>query len=130
MIRYLNPSDHHLAIIRKADWMIEANYILRTQSLLSKLDIFRNWKNNTIKSSVFSDENMEKYQLYVSKNTFKKHFDILFLEKKTKIFFLTILMSSCTIILYMVDQSVFCCYYLQAFSTREKSYKCLIDYCF
>ena len=49
-------------------------------------DIHKIEKKNCIRISVFGYEKKEKYPLYVSKNTFKKHVDLLLLllEEKDK----------------------------------------------
>ena len=48
-------------------------------------DIHKIEKKNCIRISVFGYEKKEKYPLYVSKNPFKKHFDLLLLlEEKDK----------------------------------------------
>ena len=54
-------------------------------------------------------EKREKFLLYLPKNTFKKHVNLLFLEEKDKTIMslLKILILSCTIILYIVEDSIF-----------------------
>ena len=47
-------------------------------------DIQKIEKKNSIEISVFGYENKENYPLYVSKNIFKKHFDLLLIEGKDK----------------------------------------------
>ena len=47
-----------------------------------KIDIQKIEKMNSIEISGFGYENKEKYLLYVSKNTFKKHVDLLDGEDK------------------------------------------------
>ena len=67
--RYLNPSDHYLARIRKIDKILPENVeIGKIQNIEKK---------NCISISVFDYESKEKFPIYISKNTFKKHVDFL-----------------------------------------------------
>ena len=69
--------------------------------------------------------------IYVSKNTFKKHVDLLLLEQKYKKHY--VLIKDFNTLMY--DHSLhregkhFCCYCLQTFSAEEIS-KCRINDCF
>ena len=51
---------------------------------------------------------MEKFPVFVSKNTFKRHFDLLLIEKVNLTMFLSkILANSCTIKQYIVIENIF-----------------------
>ena len=45
-------------------------------------DIHKTEKKNCISISIFDYENKQKYPNYVSRNTFKKHVDLLLQEEK------------------------------------------------
>ena len=74
LVRCLHSADHRPARIRKADKIFE-----KELDFPSKLEIFGKLKkNNFIGISVFGYKNKKKYPIYVvSKNTFKRHFDLL-----------------------------------------------------
>ena len=77
-----------------------------------KIDIQKIEKMNSIEISGFAQENKEKYLLYVSKNTFKKHVDLLDGEDKKHYVFIKgfnifIFQSFNMIILYIVEGIIF-----------------------
>ena len=85
LMRYLHPVDHHPARIRKVDRMFEEELDFTDKKFPIKIrDIHRIEKKNCISINVFEYENKEKYLLYVPKNTFKTHVDLLLLEGKDK----------------------------------------------
>ena len=45
-------------------------------------NIYKIERTSYISISIFGYENKEKYPIYASRNTFKKHIDLLLLEKK------------------------------------------------
>ena len=76
-MRYLHPTDHHPARIRKVDRMFERKLNFKYIKLPVKIgDIRKIEKKNCIGISVFGYENKEKYPIYVSRNTLKKHVDL------------------------------------------------------
>ena len=94
-IKYLHLVDNHPTRISKVDRMFKEHS--------------QNWKRKYISIKVFGYEKREKFLLYLPKNTFKKHVNLLFLEEKDKTIMslLKILILSCTIILYIVEDSIF-----------------------
>ena len=52
---------------------------------MSKLETFTKLrKQHCISISVFSQDNREKHKIHTSKNTFKRHADLLLVENKDK----------------------------------------------
>ena len=45
-------------------------------------DTHKNGKNKCVGISVFGYKNKEKYTIYMSKNTFKRHLDLLLIRKE------------------------------------------------
>ena len=80
---------------------------------------------------MFGYENKEKCQIYVSKNTFKRHVDLLLIVEKSKNHYAFIKGFNT----FMYDHTLhrgrkhFCLYYLRAFSTVE-ILKNLVNDCF
>ena len=69
LVRYLHPVDHHVAGIRKVDKNFADELDSKDKKFSVKIrDILRNWKN-CVDISVCGYENMEKYLIYVSKNS-------------------------------------------------------------
>ena len=60
--------------------------ILKTQGFLSKLDMLTKLKEERIVLELvfFGYKNNEQYPIYVSKNTFKRHFDLLLIQEEAK----------------------------------------------
>ena len=83
LMRYLHPADHHLARISKVDIMFEKESDFTGKKFPVK-KILTKLKKNCISIIVFGYENREKCLLYVPKNTFKKHVNLLLLEEKDK----------------------------------------------
>ena len=76
-------------------------------------------KNNSIGIKAFGYKNNQKHPIYVS-NTHEKNVDLLIGEQgKDTMFLLKNLILSCMIILYIMEKKHFCCYCLQACSTKE-----------
>ena len=68
LVRYLNPADHHLARITKADKDFAKRLDFKDIKFPVKIrDIHKIEKGNSISISVFGYENKEKYPIYVSK---------------------------------------------------------------
>ena len=67
LVRYLNLADYYPARIRKIEKWFGDETHFEDVKFLHKIG-----KKNSIGISVFGYENKEKYQLYVSRNTFKK----------------------------------------------------------
>ena len=99
---------------------LKAIHILRISNFLSKLEIFTKLKKkkNCISISVFGYKKKEKYPIYVSKNTFKRHVDLLLIGEEGKRYYVLIKdFNTCMYdhILHR-ERKQFCHYYLQAFS--------------
>ena len=68
LVRYLNPVDHHLARIRKADKVFAKKLNFKDIKFpVKKRDIHKIEKKNSISISVFGYENNKKHPTYVSK---------------------------------------------------------------
>ena len=77
LVRYLNPADHHLARITKADKDFATTLDFKDINFPVKIrDIHKIEKKNSIGISVFDFENEEKYPIYVSKCCEEKHVDL------------------------------------------------------
>ena len=73
---YSDSADHHSARIRKIDKDFARRLDFKDTKFPVKIrDIHKIEKKNCI--SVFGYEIKEKYPIYVSKNTFKRHVDLL-----------------------------------------------------
>ena len=73
-------------------------------------DIQKISKKNSISISAFGYENKEKHPIYVSKNVMKKNMLVYYWkQKKAKytMFLLKILILSCMIMLYILEESIF-----------------------
>ena len=81
---YLHPAYHHLARIRKVDKGFRVN--LKDIKFLIKIrDTHKiEEKNNCISTSTFGYKKKEKYQIYVSINTFKRHVHFLLIAEEEK----------------------------------------------
>ena len=125
LARFLNPTDHHPARVKKAD----KNFAKRLDLIkfpVETRDIHKIEKKNSIGISVFGYENKVKYPIYLSKNCCEdKHVDLLLIgEGEKKHYVLSkISMHSCMIIHYdhtlHRERKHFCRYCLQAFRTME-----------
>ena len=71
----MNPDDHHPARTREDDNMFESKFDFKDIKFPIKIrDIHEIEKKKTCTgTSIFGYENKEKYLLYVSQNSFKKH---------------------------------------------------------
>ena len=80
-------------------------------------------KKNRINISDFVYENRQKFALYVSKNTFKKHGDLIIYRRKRPILFQYALIKDYNTFMYNQtlhrDRKHFCCYCFQSFSTAQ-----------
>ena len=88
LVRHLNPADHHPARITKSDKYFTKRIDFNDIKFQVKIrDIRKIEKNSSIGISVFSNENKEKFPIYVSKQfSIEKHVDLLLIgkgEKKT-----------------------------------------------
>ena len=132
LFRYLHTSDHNPRTIRMVDKYFTRELDFKDIKLPVKIrDIHKVEKKNCICISVFNHENKEKYLIYVSRNTFKRHVDLLLVGEEGKRHYVLIKDFNS----FMYDHKLnhgrkhFCCYCLQAFSTKQ-IVKCYIDDCF
>ena len=99
---------------------LKAIHILRISNFLSKLEIFTKLKKkkNCISISVFGYKKKEKYPIYVSKNTFKRHVDLLLIGEEGKRHYVLIKDFNTCMYYHILhrERKQFCHYYLQAFS--------------
>ena len=63
---------------------MEGNSILKTYYFLSNLEILTKFKKTCIIISHFGYKNGQKYLIYISKNTFNKHVNLLLIEDDGK----------------------------------------------
>ena len=111
MVKYLNPADHNPRRITKTDKEFAKNLDLKNIHFPVKIrDIRQIEKKNSISISVFGYEHKEKHSLYVSTTCCEeKHVDLLQIgeEGKESMFLSKILILSCMIILYIVEENIF-----------------------
>ena len=70
-------------IIRTFGRVFEREFHLKDTKFPVKIkNIYKIEKTSYISISIFGYENKEKYPIYASRNTFKKHIDLLLQEKK------------------------------------------------
>ena len=84
LARYLYPTDYNPLRIRKAARFCKKLDLKVIKIIVKVRDILKTEKNNSIGTSVFGYENKEKYPIYVSNNTFKKHIDLLLIVEEGK----------------------------------------------
>ena len=104
LVKYLNPADHNLARIAKADKDF-AKKFKDIKFSVEVRDIHKTEKKNPIDISVFGYENKEKHPIYVSKKFCEeKYVDLSLIDEKKKRLYALIkdLILSCMIILYIV----------------------------
>ena len=98
----LNPADHNPRRITKADKDFAKKRDFKTKFPVKIRDIHKIGKKISISTSVFGNENKEKYPIYVSKQCCEeKHVDFL-----------------CSYHLHQ-GRKHFCCYFLHGFITEE-----------
>ena len=109
MTRYLNLEDRNPARVRKADKEFARKLDFKNIKFQVKIrDIHKIEKRNSISISVFGYENKENHPTYASnKCSEEKHVDLLLKEGKKTMFLSKILIPSCMIILYMVEENIF-----------------------
>ena len=123
IVRYLNPANHKLARITKADKNFAKKVNFKVINFPVKIrDIHEIEKNNSIGINVFGSENTEKHPIYVSKKICEeKHVDLLLIGEEEKRHFFLIK----DLYTFMYDHTLhrvrkdFCRYCLQAFSTVQ-----------
>ena len=86
LVRYLNPTDHHPARIKKADKDFAKALDLKDIHFPGKIrDIHKIENKNSISPGVFGHENKEKYPIYVSKKCSKKiYIELLLIGEREK----------------------------------------------
>ena len=86
IVRYLNPANHQLARIRKADKNFTKKVDFKGINFPVKIrDIHKIEKKNSIGINVFGSENIEKHPIYVSKKICEeKHVDLLLIGEEGK----------------------------------------------
>ena len=85
LVRHLNPADQHPAKARKNDEEFEKKLDFKDIKFPVKIrDIHKIEKKNWTSISIFGYENKEKLEIYVSKNTFKRHADLLLVKEEGK----------------------------------------------
>ena len=86
LVRYLNPANHHPAIITKADKDFAKRRDFKDMKFPVKIrGIHKIEKKNSIGISVFSYENKEKHPIYVSQQCCEeKHVDLLLIGEGEK----------------------------------------------
>ena len=119
------------SIIRTFCRVFEREFHLKDTKFSVKIkNIYKIEKTSYVSISIFGYKNKEKYPIYASRNTFKKHIDLLLLEKKQKRHYVLIKDFNT----FMYDHTlnhrrkhIFRC--LQATST-EKTLRCHVKDCF
>ena len=87
LVRYLHPADNNPVKFRNVDKLVESNsYFKDIKFPIEIRDIHKieKKKKNCISISVFGYKKKEKYPIYVSKNTFKRHIDLLLIGEEGK----------------------------------------------
>ena len=132
LVRYLHPVDHNPRRIRtvEKDFVRKLNFEDIKFPVKIK-DIHKIKKTNYISISIFGYENKQKYPIYVSRNTFKRHIDFLLIGEEGKRQY--VLFKDFSAFTYdhtlQRGRKHFCLYCLQAFSTVD-ILKCHINDCF
>ena len=80
LVRYLHPADHVQRRLRKVNKDFARELAFKD---IKFPGIIRE-KKNYISISVFGYENGGKYPIYVSKNTFKRHAELLLIGEESK----------------------------------------------
>ena len=111
MVRYLNPAQRNPRRITKADKDFAKRLDFKDIKFPVKIrDIHKTEKNNSISISAFGYENQEKYPIHIQKKCCKENFDLLLIregEKKKTMFLSMILVDSCMITHYIVEENIF-----------------------
>ena len=129
IVRRLNPADHYLAVIRKADKDFAKKLDFKDIKVRHDHKIGR---KNSINITVFVYENKEKHSSYVLKKCCaEKHVDLLLTEEKGKRHHFLIKYFNRFTYNHTLHRrkNHFCRYCLQAFSTEE-DLKSHIEDCF
>ena len=84
LIRYLNPLDHHLARIRKVNKDFARVLDFKDIEVPIKNRNKCKIEKELYQHSCFELWNKEKYQILMSKDTFKKHVHLLLIRKEDK----------------------------------------------
>ena len=107
----MNPADYHPARIAKADKDFSKTLDFKDIIFPVKIrDILKIENKNSTGISVFAYEKKEKNPTYVSgKRCEEKHGDLLLIAEveKSTMFLSKILIDSCTIINYIVEENIF-----------------------
>ena len=121
MVRYIYPADHNLSVILKIDKIFEGK--LDFKEIKLKEELYQHY--------YFWYENKENCPIYVSKNTFKRYFHLLYIEEEDKEHYVFIKEFDVFIFDYTLPwwTQHFCCYCLQAFSTAD-TLKIHVNDCF
>ena len=116
LVKYLHQADDHQVRIRKVDKDFSRELNFKGAKSPGKIrDIHKSGKKNCISISVFDCENKIKYPIYVSRNAFKRHDDLL-LKKNGLIKDFSTFMYDHTL---HRGRMLFCCYCLQHFKVKE-----------
>ena len=84
-MKYLNPTDHNLKEITKADKDFAKKLDFKDIKFPVKIrDIHKIGKRNSIGISVFGYKNKEKHPIYISKKCEEEHVDLLLIGKEAK----------------------------------------------
>ena len=131
LVKYPHPADHNPKKIRKVDKDFARQLDFKELKFLVKIrDIHKIERKNCISTSVFGYGNKQNYPIFVSRNTFKNHVDLLLTGEEGKGHYFLIKDFST----FMYDHTLhrgrkhFCRYCLQAFSPHE-ILKCHINNC-
>ena len=85
LTRHLNPADHHPARIRKVDKDFAKELDFKDIKFPIKIKyIHKIEKKELYQPYGFWLWNKEKYPIYMLKNTFKRHVDLLLIQKEGK----------------------------------------------
>ena len=110
LARYINTENHHSARIRKTDKQFAK--ILDSKDIkfpVKVRDVQKTEKKNFIGINIVAYENKENYIIYVSKKCCEeKHADLsLIVEEGKRHYDLKLLILSCMIIVYIVEENIF-----------------------
>ena len=84
LVRYLHPTDHHTAWIRKFDKDFAREPDFKEYYFLSKLKIFTKSKKTIVSALVPLVMETKKNVQFMLKNTFKRYADLLLLGEEGK----------------------------------------------
>ena len=107
LVRYLHPPDHHPAGIRNVDKDFAREFDFKDIKFLVKIrGIHKIKKIIALTLVLLALKEKKKYSIYVSKNTFRRHINLLLIGKQSKRRYV-LMKDFDTFMHYVVEENIF-----------------------